>query len=56
MLSEANRTLDLPGRNEKLARVAARVMHEMPIIPLAFPQAHHLHKPYVHALDTGWQP
>ena len=51
MLDEANQTLDFAGRFEKLARAEARLLHEMPIIPLTFPQAHHLRKPYVHALD-----
>ena len=71
LLGEANRTYDRKTRFEKLAIVEARVMHEMPVIPLAFDHAHYLSKPYVHALDadaldghafrytwidTGWKP
>jgi ABC-type transport system substrate-binding protein len=51
LLGEANRTPDPTERFRKLARAAGRVMHEMPIIPLAITQAHNLRKPYVHALD-----
>ena len=71
LLSEANRTLDPRARFERLARAEERLLHEMPLIPLAFRRSFYLRKPYVHALDpnpfdvhyfrytwidTGWKP
>lgn len=71
ILNDANRTFDRVLRFKKLARAEARLLHEMPIIPLAFAQSHTLLKPYVRALqpdpvsnynfrytwiDTGWKP
>ncbi len=71
LLNDANRTLDPASRFRKLVRAEARLLHEMPIIPLAFTTSHTLQKPYVRALrtdpldahyfryawiDPGWKP
>jgi oligopeptide transport system substrate-binding protein len=71
LLHEANRTLDPQARFNKLAHAEARLLHEMPIFPLAFQRNHSLQKPYVRGLhpdlldghsfryawiDTRWTP
>jgi ABC-type oligopeptide transport system substrate-binding subunit len=71
LLDDANRTQDPVSRFKKLALAEARLMHEMPIIPVNFDRSHTLLKPYVRGLrpdllsynyfryawiDTGWRP
>lgn len=71
LLDDANLTRDPATRFRKLALAEARLMHEMPIIPVNFDHSHTLLKPYVRGLradllsytyfryawiDTGWRP